>query len=211
MSVRGASRQMMLTSAVGKGEMGSGLRCPSTTPLAHLSLWLVVGTGVPQPPQANQGKLCVAVVLPTQHRPQPIAVSLKPRPFPPQCQRNTVNHQPFIESEKNDHKRTIDARREILHRMLAPHRDQENLVHSHQVPPKQHQPKTPSARYPKTPKHGRYDENAPTALIGKSGIGAATRLGGNDKTMTKGHGAQQALVTPMGMESPTLHIPANSY
>lgn len=82
--------------------------------------------------------------------------------------------------------------------MLA-HRDQENRVHSHQVPAKQ-QPKTPGARYPKTPlKHGRNDENAPTVFAAKSGIGGAAKLGGNDKALTKGNGTRQALVTPMGM------------
>lgn len=82
--------------------------------------------------------------------------------------------------------------------MLAAHRDQENLVHSHQVPTKQ-QPKTPGARYPKTPsRFGQNDENAPTAFAGKNGLGG-TRPGGNDGiTMTKGLGAQQGFVTPMG-------------
>jgi hypothetical protein len=79
--------------------------------------------------------------------------------------------------------------------MLAAHRDQENLVHSHQVSGKQ-QPKTPGARYPKTPlKYGQNDENAPTAFAGKNGLGG-TRLGGQDKiTMTKG---KQSMVTPTG-------------
>ncbi|CAH0053452.1 unnamed protein product [Clonostachys solani] len=82
--------------------------------------------------------------------------------------------------------------------MLAAHRDQENLVHSHQVSGKQH-PKTPGARYPKTPlKYGQNDENAPTAFAGKNGLGG-TRLGGQDKiTMTKG---KQSMVTPTGPQS----------
>ncbi|VUC37828.1 unnamed protein product [Clonostachys rosea] len=82
--------------------------------------------------------------------------------------------------------------------MLAAHRDQENLVHSHQVSGKQ-QPKTPGARYPKTPhKYGQNDENAPTAFAGKTGLGG-TRLGGQDKiTMTKG---KQSMVTPTGPQS----------
>lgn len=79
--------------------------------------------------------------------------------------------------------------------MLAPHRDPENLVYSHH-------PKTPGARYPKTPlRHGRNDENAPNAFAGKNTIGAASRLGGNDKTMAKSNGTRQALVTPMGMST----------
>lgn len=82
--------------------------------------------------------------------------------------------------------------------MLAAHRDQENLVHSHQVPRKQ-QPKTPGARYPRTPLGpGQNDENAPTAFAGKAGLGG-TRPGGNDKIMmTKGKG----MTTPMGKSAP---------
>ncbi|KFH46253.1 hypothetical protein ACRE_029100 [Hapsidospora chrysogenum ATCC 11550] len=78
--------------------------------------------------------------------------------------------------------------------MLAAHRDQENLVHSHQVPTKQ-QPKTPGARYPKTPlKLGQNDENIPTAFAGKTGLKGPRAAGGNDKIlMTKGKG----MVTPM--------------
>lgn len=77
--------------------------------------------------------------------------------------------------------------------MLAAHRDQENLVHSHQVPTKQ-APKTPGARYPKTPLK-QNDENAPTALAGKTDLGGA-QAQGKDKIMTtKGKGA----ATPMRM------------
>lgn len=83
--------------------------------------------------------------------------------------------------------------------MLAAHRDQENLVQSHQVPSKQ-QPKTPGARYPKTPLRFRNDENAPTAFSGKTGGGGgAIKPGGNDKFTVKGTGQRQAMVTPMGM------------
>lgn len=83
--------------------------------------------------------------------------------------------------------------------MLAAHRDQENLVHSQQVPTKQ-QHKAPGARYPKTPsRFAHHDENAPTAFTGKTGLGGAKTFLGNDKTLTKGLGAQQAMVTPMGM------------
>jgi hypothetical protein len=79
--------------------------------------------------------------------------------------------------------------------MLAAHRDQENLVHSHQVPTKQ-QPKTPGARYPKTPlKLGQNDENIPTAFAGKTGLKGTRAADGKDKIMmTKGKG----MVTPMG-------------
>ncbi|RSL94197.1 hypothetical protein CEP52_012791 [Fusarium oligoseptatum] len=85
--------------------------------------------------------------------------------------------------------------------MLAAHRDQENLVHSQQIPTKQ-QHKTPGARFPKTPsRFAQHDENAPTAFTGKTGLGGAKTFLGNDKTLTKGHGAQQAMVTPMGTRS----------
>ncbi|KAI5461081.1 hypothetical protein BGZ63DRAFT_424009 [Mariannaea sp. PMI_226] len=81
--------------------------------------------------------------------------------------------------------------------MLAAHRDQENLVHSHQASSKQHL-KTPGARYPKTPsRFGQHDENAPTAFTGKTGLGGAKQFG-NDKTLMKTNGSRQAMVTPMG-------------
>ncbi|KAM4055945.1 hypothetical protein HRG_002870 [Hirsutella rhossiliensis] len=85
--------------------------------------------------------------------------------------------------------------------MLAAHRDQENLVHTTQVPTKQ-QPKTPGARYPKTPLGFRNnDENAPTAFAGKTGMGGGAgttiRAGGNEKLMAKGTGKGPAMVTPM--------------
>ncbi|ODA77397.1 hypothetical protein RJ55_07026 [Drechmeria coniospora] len=84
--------------------------------------------------------------------------------------------------------------------MLAAHRDQENLVHSRQVPSKQ-QPKTPGTRYPKTPLRFRNDENAPTAFTAKTGMaGAVIKAGKSDKLSTrKGH--QQAMITPMGNRS----------
>ncbi|EQL00263.1 hypothetical protein G6O67_004107 [Ophiocordyceps sinensis] len=85
--------------------------------------------------------------------------------------------------------------------MLAAHRDQENLVHTTQVPTKQ-QPKTPGARYPKTPLASRNnDENVSTTFAGKTGLagggGATTRAGRNDKLMAKGTGKGPAMVTPM--------------
>jgi hypothetical protein len=82
--------------------------------------------------------------------------------------------------------------------MLAAHRDQENLAHSHQVPTKQH-PKTPGARYPKTPsRFGQNDENAPAAFAGKNTIAGGARTGGHDKIMVKTNGNRQAMVTPLG-------------
>lgn len=81
--------------------------------------------------------------------------------------------------------------------MLAAHRDQENLAHSHQAPAKQ-QHKTPGARFPKTPsRYPHHDENAPTAFAGKTALGGASKFGG-DKTIMKAPGTRQALVTPMG-------------
>lgn len=72
-------------------------------------------------------------------------------------------------------------------------------MHSHHVQSKQ-QPKTPGARYPKTPsKLPRNDENAPAGLIGKSGIKNGIKFGENNMLQTKGKGAQQGLVTPLGM------------
>ncbi|KAF4959912.1 hypothetical protein FGADI_1415 [Fusarium gaditjirri] len=75
--------------------------------------------------------------------------------------------------------------------MLAAHRDQENLVVSQQVPTKQQH----NTRFPKTPsRFPHYDENAPTAFTGKTGLGGV-------KTMNKGNGTRQAMVTPMGTQS----------
>lgn len=82
--------------------------------------------------------------------------------------------------------------------MLAAHRDQENLVQSQQVPTKQN-PKTPGARYPKTPSRFN-DENAPTAFAAKSGA-AGLKTGGLEKIVSKGAGDRQALMTPMGQYS----------
>ena len=79
--------------------------------------------------------------------------------------------------------------------MLAAHRDQENRVHSHQVPTKQN-PKTPGARYPRTPSRFN-DENAPTAFAAKGAV-LGTKMAGLEKTGGKGAGARQALMTPMG-------------
>ncbi|KAF5671529.1 hypothetical protein FHETE_4099 [Fusarium heterosporum] len=72
--------------------------------------------------------------------------------------------------------------------MLAAHRDQENLVVSQQVPTKQQH----NSRFPKTPsRFPHHDENAPNAFAGKTGMGGV-------KTLNKGNGARQAMVTPMG-------------
>lgn len=82
--------------------------------------------------------------------------------------------------------------------MLAAHRDQENLAHNHQLPAKQ-QHKTPGARYPKTPsRFPQNDENIPTAFAGKTGLKGTSKFGGNEKTISKGNGIRQALVTPLG-------------
>ncbi|KAM0504873.1 hypothetical protein ACHAP8_002262 [Fusarium lateritium] len=68
--------------------------------------------------------------------------------------------------------------------MLAAHRDQENLVLSQQVPTKQGH----NSRFPKTPsRFPQRDENA-AAFTGKGGV----------KTINKGNGTRQAMVTPMG-------------
>ncbi|KAM0345153.1 hypothetical protein ACHAPU_006788 [Fusarium lateritium] len=72
--------------------------------------------------------------------------------------------------------------------MLAAHRDQENLVVNQQVPTKQQH----NSRFPKTPsRFPHHDENAPTAFAGKTGLGGV-------KTLNKGNGTRQAMVTPMG-------------
>lgn len=74
-------------------------------------------------------------------------------------------------------------------------------MHATQVPTKQ-QPKTPGARYPKTPLAFRHrDENAPTTFTGKirmGGGGDTVKAGANDKLTAKGTGKGQAMVTPMG-------------
>ncbi|KAF4336160.1 hypothetical protein FBEOM_9962 [Fusarium beomiforme] len=75
--------------------------------------------------------------------------------------------------------------------MLAAHRDQENLVVSQQVPTKQQH----NSRFPKTPsRFPQHDENAPTAFTGKAGLGGL-------KTLNKGNGTRQAMVTPMGTQN----------
>lgn len=82
--------------------------------------------------------------------------------------------------------------------MLAAHRDQENLVVSQQVPTKQQH----NSRFPKTPsRFPQHDENVPTAFTGKTGMGGVKTFLG-DKTLNKGHGPRQAMVTPMGMNDP---------
>lgn len=91
--------------------------------------------------------------------------------------------------------------------MLAAHHDQENLAFSHQAgaAAKQQQsqgirnlqPKTPGARYPKTPlKIPLNDENATHGLGGKSVL----RAKNNDENITTmGKGGKSNFVTPLGM------------
>lgn len=105
---------------------------------------------------------------------------------------NTKTRKLLIEDKSSTN--TADS---INYTMLAAHRDQENLVHSHQAPAKQ-QHKTPGARFPKTPsRYPQHDENAPTAFAGKTALGGASKFGG-EKTIMKAPGTRQALVTPMG-------------
>ena len=83
--------------------------------------------------------------------------------------------------------------------MLAAHRDQENLVHAHQVPAKQ-QPKTPGPRYPKTPmgRFARNDENVPTGFTGKNALAGTINNATEGKLLTKPAAQKQTLVTPLG-------------
>ncbi|KAF4585451.1 hypothetical protein GQ602_004756 [Ophiocordyceps camponoti-floridani] len=83
--------------------------------------------------------------------------------------------------------------------MLAPHRDQENLVQAHQVTTKQ-QLKDGGIRFPKTPLVSRNDENAYTILAGKTGKDgfAGSRPGTIDRLAAKGTGKATTMVTPMG-------------
>ena len=80
--------------------------------------------------------------------------------------------------------------------MLAAHRDQENLVHSHQVPTKNASskhlgPKTPGARYPNTPlKVPLNDENGTHMAGGKAVLGTSKNI----------MGKKQAMATPVGKE-----------
>ncbi|KAK2598963.1 hypothetical protein QQS21_005568 [Conoideocrella luteorostrata] len=82
--------------------------------------------------------------------------------------------------------------------MLAAHRDQENLVHSRHYAPSKQQPKTPGAKYPKTPSNfNQNDENAPTEFAGKIARGSANAQGGNGRLlMGKATGQRKAMVTP---------------
>jgi len=74
--------------------------------------------------------------------------------------------------------------------MLAAHPDQENLARQGT---RHLQPKTPGARYPKTPlKVPLNDENA--AHHGKAGLVARSRPAGNENTVMRGKA--QALATP---------------
>ncbi|KAB5563294.1 hypothetical protein GE09DRAFT_961038 [Coniochaeta sp. 2T2.1] len=90
--------------------------------------------------------------------------------------------------------------------MLAAHQDQENLAFSHQAgaAAKQQQqnqgfrtlqPKTPGARYPKTPlKIPLNDENATHGLGGKSVLRPKNN---NENMTTMGKGGKSSFVTPM--------------
>ncbi|OAQ96292.1 hypothetical protein LLEC1_00140 [Akanthomyces lecanii] len=81
--------------------------------------------------------------------------------------------------------------------MLAAHRDQENLVHTHQVPAKQ--PKTPGPKYPKTPigRFARNDENAPAAFTGKNTLAGTIKNTTNRTVLTKTAAQKQTLATPL--------------
>lgn len=93
--------------------------------------------------------------------------------------------------------------------MLAAHKDQENLAFSHQAgaAAKQQQqqqnqgfrtlqPKTPGARYPKTPlKIPLNDENATHGLGGKSVLRPKNN---NENITTLGKGGKSNFVTPLG-------------
>ena len=91
--------------------------------------------------------------------------------------------------------------------MLAAHQDQENLAFSHQAgaAAKQQQqnqgfrtlqPKTPGARYPKTPlKIPLNDENAAHGLGGKSAL--RPKNNNENLTTTMGKGGKSNFVTPM--------------
>ena len=91
--------------------------------------------------------------------------------------------------------------------MLAAHKDQENLAFSHQagaVAKQQQQaqgfrtlqPKTPGARYPKTPlKIPLNDENATQGLGGKSVLRPKNN---NENMATIGKGGKSSFVTPSG-------------
>jgi hypothetical protein len=91
--------------------------------------------------------------------------------------------------------------------MLAAHKDQENLAFSHQAgaAAKQQQqnqafrtlqPKTPGARYPKTPlKIPLNDENATHGLGGKSILRPKNN---NENITTMGKGGKSSFVTPLG-------------
>jgi hypothetical protein len=90
--------------------------------------------------------------------------------------------------------------------MLAAHKDQENLAFSHQagaaVKQQQNQglrtlqPKTPGARYPRTPlKIPLNDENAAHGLGGKSVLRPKNN---NENIATVGNGGKSSFVTPLG-------------
>ncbi|RDA89927.1 hypothetical protein CP533_3294 [Ophiocordyceps camponoti-saundersi (nom. inval.)] len=80
--------------------------------------------------------------------------------------------------------------------MLAAHRDQENLVPTHQVPTKQTL-KDGATRFPKTPLVSRNDENfQATTFAGKTGKYGFTGVR-HDKFAAKGTGKASSMVTPM--------------
>lgn len=62
--------------------------------------------------------------------------------------------------------------------MLAAHRDQENRLQG----PSKHQPKTPGARFARTPGKFNNEENAATVFTKKDGLGG--KLGGKDGVVT---------------------------
>ncbi|TQV99107.1 hypothetical protein IF1G_01322 [Cordyceps javanica] len=82
--------------------------------------------------------------------------------------------------------------------MLAAHRDQENLVHAHQIPAKQ-QPKTPAPRYPKTPlgRFAKNDENVPTDFAGKIALAGTIKNTLNGQSTRRPAAQKHALATPL--------------
>jgi hypothetical protein len=126
------------------------------------------------------------------------------------CLFRSLGHQPFHATgypHQHCPRSPIAYFAVISVKMLAAHRDQENLVHSHQGQSKQ-LPKTPGARNPKTPfKAGQRDENAPIAFGGKSVLRDGRKGVENEPIFTIGKTGRQALVTPSGTSiGMTTHI-----